>query len=395
MTPFRNGRVIVVSIILGALIAATSPGLARAAEKVEKATGDASYPLIGIITTPIIKARFYFKSDPDKRIPLPLVRNVTGFAADAAQAKAFGGNWVYDPTTATGGQDTYISKGVILTPGNPPTLGPAVTATKAAASATGANATASASITPSFNLNGNNEITGAGGQTATSVGATAKLGSICSSQASAGTDPFVLAPLSSAMKVGLDVDLNPNYLSDPRSRFGLEAARTGLDAGSSAYGITYQAITNIPNLTNLFTLGFSADSQTDGVKVQFTSDDPTAVSPIRATDFLTPDPTDYPGLYVLDPSKSQFSAEFTVPAGVLGADENGSYGLSLDLEQGATASALAAVPEPGSLVIAVTSVLCLLGYSCCGRLAWFCLGNGPHGAVRPRVHAQASIGAGL
>jgi hypothetical protein len=65
---------------------------------------------------------------------------------------------------------------------------------------------------------------------------------------------------------------------------------------------------------------------------------------------------------VLKPTSQSFSLIFDVPAGSLGSDEQGSYGLALDLFQ--ETSAIAAVaPEPGTATLLGLGVLGLAGYA--------------------------------
>jgi len=82
------------------------------------------------------------------------------------------------------------------------------------------------------------------------------------------------------------------------------------------------------------------------VNVSFLS--PLISSPISSQDFDTNIDPLLPGYFLLNPNNSKFSIPFYIPAGTLGEDEIGQFGLALDIFQSGTASA--AVPEPSFIL---------------------------------------------
>jgi hypothetical protein len=238
----------------------------------------------------------------------------------------------------------------IYVPGLPPNLdvvGAAASSTDTTFGVITASAGADAKI--EGELSGDKKTVG--GQTTTFALANAAL-NVGSAVATAGTDPFTLDPLPSEMSATLIVDFHPDdYYSanDPTARF-VVAAHADPDSAASA-SFTLNATTNIPGLAELFHIAFSASALSPSqINVDFGS--PNASQPIFSSDFDY-DPLN-PGAHLFKNDKAMFQIPFTIPAGILGSDSDGSYGLALNFDQSAVvnASAPQGVPEPTSVILA-------------------------------------------
>jgi uncharacterized repeat protein (TIGR01451 family) len=101
------------------------------------------------------------------------------------------------------------------------------------------------------------------------------------------------------------------------------------------------ATCNLTNLSTLFDLQFVCDSRTNGVQVLWSSPLPLA-QPIFPADFDTP----APGQFTLKTNRTTFDVPFTIPAGILGSDDMGSYGLALDVMQSAKTEIVTYAVQP-------------------------------------------------
>jgi hypothetical protein len=285
-----------------------------------------------------------------QRLPLPLARDVNGAVQGHATVYVQG----VPVATTPGGPGS----GAIATVGPPPAGGsignPVATATKSNFFGSG-TATTQAQMSGFLTGPGGGVINAVSINGTTSATASATFGFGAGATAVAETDPIVLAPLSQSTSALLTVDLLSNYPSDPTASFQLQASSSDNAKLSSNTSFSLSALTNIPGLSKLFALDFSTVSAADTVTVHFFS--PVISQPIFASDFTTPQP----GVYVLDPSKRSFSIPFNIPARTLGSDSSGSYGLSLDMVEGASANVSS--PEPSTLTLLSIGAITLLGYS--------------------------------
>lgn len=315
------------------------------AEAVAKGCGDVS--IIGlekIITKPVILITLAILNGDDFIVQIPINRIAKGQVGASANASGpFSSQSNSFPGTGKGNDPAKPNSfvGTIFTPPNT-TAGIATPLVKA--SVFKANSEAQASISSNIVVgNTPGSILGISAATTTACSANAFIGRSASA-AAAGTDPFILDPLTQITKAVLTVDLLSNTSSDPNAGFGLSAYAS--PDGSASASFTLNAVTNIPGLPELFNLNLSLNSDSNQVNVSFLS--PLISSPISSQDFDTNIDPLLPGYFLLNPNNSKFSIPFYIPAGTLGEDEIGQFGLALDIFQSGTASA--AVPEPSFIL---------------------------------------------